>query len=109
MYIETSYPIKTGQKARILSQDFAPTTRRCVDFWFHMYGATVGTLNIYVKTGLGNSTKSESIIWALSGNFGDQWMNGQAPIQSTQRYQVSFSHACQTMKKIAIKIHFYIW
>lgn len=90
MYIETSYPIKTGQKARVLSQDFSPTTRRCVNFWFHMYGATVGTLNLYVKTGLGNSTKSESLIWALSGNFGDQWMNGQAPIISTQRYQVSF-------------------
>ena len=89
MYIEVSSPIKTGQKARVLSEDFPSTRRRCVNFWFHMFGATVGTLNLYVKTGLGNSTKSEQLIWSLSGNFGNQWMNGQAPISSTARYQVS--------------------
>ena len=90
MYIEVSYPRKTGQKARLLSEDFAPTRQRCVNFWFHMYGNTVGTLNLYIKTGLGNTTKSERLIWSLSGNFGDQWMNGQAPITSKARYQVHF-------------------
>jgi hypothetical protein len=88
MYIEVSYPTKTGQKGRTLSEDFGPTSRRCVSFWFHMYGSTVGTLNVYAKTGPGNSSSAEQKIWSLSGNFGDQWMNGQAPISSKVWYQV---------------------
>ncbi|EDO47787.1 predicted protein [Nematostella vectensis] len=90
MYIEVSYPIQTGQKARFMSEDFPPISQRCVNFWFHMYGTTVGTLTLYLKTGRGNSSAVETPIWSLSGNFGDQWMNGQAPISSTGWYQIVF-------------------
>ena len=53
-----------------------------------MYGASIGTLRILEKTGPGN--KSESVIWEVSGNFGDQWYSGQAPITSGSPYQVIF-------------------
>lgn len=89
MYIETSAPRKQGDKARLLSEDFAPTTSsgRCLKFWYHMYGATIGTLRILVKTGPGN--QSETAIWELSGNFGNQWYSGQAPVTSGVMYQVT--------------------
>lgn len=89
MYIETSAPRKQGDKARLLSEDFSPTTfhGRCVKFWYHMYGATIGTLRILVKTGPGN--QSETAIWELSGNFGNQWYSGQAPVASGVMYQVT--------------------
>lgn len=90
MYIETSSPRRQGDKARLVSEDFSPVTihGRCVKFWYHMYGASIGTLRILEKTGPGN--KSESVIWELSGNFGDQWYSGQAPITSGSPYQVTF-------------------
>lgn len=89
MYVETSAPRKQGDKARLLSEDFGATTfhGRCVKFWYHMYGATIGTLRVLVKTGAGN--KSESAIWELSGNFGNQWYSAQAPITSGTNYQVT--------------------
>lgn len=88
MYIETSAPRKQGDKARLLSEDFSPTTSRgrCVKFWYHMYGNTIGTLRLLVKTGPGN--QSETVIWELSGNFGDQWYSAQAPVSSAKMYQV---------------------
>ncbi|CAH3118157.1 unnamed protein product [Pocillopora meandrina] len=90
MYIETSSPRRQGDKARLVSEDFSPVTihGRCVKFWYHMYGASIGALRILEKTGPGN--KSESVIWELSGNFGDQWYSGQAPITSGSPYQVVF-------------------
>lgn len=89
MYIETSAPRKQGDKARLLSEEFSATTfhGRCVKFWYHMYGATIGTLRVLVKTGPGN--QSETAIWELSGNFGDQWYSGQAPVSSGVMYQVT--------------------
>lgn len=89
MYIETSAPRKQGDKARLLSEDFGPTTLggRCVKFWYHMYGGTIGTLRILVKTGPGN--QSETAIWELGGNFGNQWYSGQAPVTSGVMYQVT--------------------
>ena len=89
MYIETSSPRKPGDKARLISEEFPPVglLPRCVTFWYHMYGNTVGTLRLISKTGPGN--QSETVIWELSGNFGDVWMNGQTPIHTGQWYSVS--------------------
>ena len=88
MYIETSAPRQQGDKARLLSEDLNPTigSGRCVRFWYHMFGSTIGTLRVLVKTGAGN--QSETAIWELSGNFGDQWYSAQAPVASRKVYQV---------------------
>ena len=88
MYIETSAPRQQGDKARLLSEEFSPTSSsgRCVKFFYHMFGNTIGTLRVLVKTGPGN--QSETAIWELSGNFGDQWYGAQAPVTSTAFYQV---------------------
>ena len=89
MYIEASYPRKQGDKARIISTDFNPTSSRgrCVKFAYHMYGTSIGALSIYIKTGAGN--QSETLIWSNSGNHGNQWILGQAPVRSSKKYSVS--------------------
>lgn len=90
MYIETSTPRRWGDKARFLSEDFPPTSgSRCLNFWYHMYGRTIDTLRVYIKTGAGNSSTAERVIWQLSGNFGNQWLNGQVPLQSSKWFNVS--------------------
>ena len=88
MYIDASYPNTQGHKARLVSQDLQITSSpKCLKFWFHLYGRSIGRLNVYIKTGPGN--KSESLIWTLGGNFGDQWVSAQAPVQSKKIYQVN--------------------
>lgn len=83
MFIEASLPRQPGHKARLLSERFPATSSRgfCVKFWYHMYGASIGTLNVLVKTAAGN--QSETVKWRLSGNQQDKWLYGQAPVVST--------------------------
>lgn len=91
MFIEASAPRQAGDKARLMSERFVPTTLRgyCIRFWYHMYGASIGTLNVLVKNRAGNSSLSETLEWSLSGNQGNQWRQGQAPVRSTlDSYQV---------------------
>ena len=50
MYIEASAPRKTGDNAILLSPTFAGSAKpRCLNFWYHMYGKAIGTLNVYVS------------------------------------------------------------
>lgn len=51
-----------------------------------MTGSGIGTLNLYVKTGKGST--NEKMIWSLSGNQANKWMEGTAPIYSKVDYQV---------------------
>jgi len=43
-----------------------------------MFGADIGTLNVLQKTAPGN--KSEKIIWSLSGQQGNQWLEGRVAL-----------------------------
>lgn len=86
MFIETSSPRKPQDKAQLESEEFQPTgsSGRCLKFWYHMYGSTIGTLNIWMSS---NGTSGQ--IWSLSGNQNNQWRFGQAPVSSKGVYQVS--------------------
>lgn len=43
---------------------FGPTNGKCMSWWFHMYGATVANLNVYMK----QVGKPESLVWNLNGS-----------------------------------------
>ena len=76
VFIETSSPRKQGDKARLVGPQFAQSsTKRCIQFWYHMYGRTTGSLRVLAKWGAGN--KSEAILWSLSGSQGSQWKFGR--------------------------------
>ncbi|KAL9986057.1 hypothetical protein ACROYT_G000123 [Oculina patagonica] len=67
MYIETTLPRQYGDIAKL---DFSvPSSDKgklsCLKFYYHMYGETINTLNVYN----GNTT-----IFTKSGNHGNQWM-----------------------------------
>lgn len=86
MYIETSYPRKPGDYARLTSPPFskADGNGKCLVFWYHMYGTGIGRLNVYRKVGnsLGKPLFSES------GNQGNKWNKGMVTIMSLQSWQV---------------------
>ena len=65
MYIEASPPRRRGDKARLNSPIYSKSTgSSCLKFWYHMYGRTMGTLNVYAVLA-GRYQK----IWSKSGNY----------------------------------------
>ena len=65
MYIETSSPRKPGDKAKLVLTVPNKGETSCLSFYYHMYGATVGTLNVYS----GNSK-----VFHISGNQSNNWI-----------------------------------
>ena len=71
MYIDTSdYRRVKGDKAILTSPEISTGPGQyCLDFWYHMYGAHIGSLNVYLWYGDQNNTN----IWLLSGEQGNLW------------------------------------
>ena len=78
MYIEASSPRRQGDKAR-MSKQFTGLAAggSCLQFWYHMFGAHTGRLNVFV-TGQGKSSN-----WSMIGQQGNQWVKGQTTIPGT--------------------------
>jgi len=90
-YIEAGHPRRPGDKALLMSEEFPATDQSvagplCLRFWTHMYGNGVGDLNVYVR----GASSGDSKIWGLSGDAGNNWYMGQAPIASTQAFRIVF-------------------
>ena len=83
MYIEASYPRKPGEIAKLVVTVPNNGNQSCLSFYYHMYGASAGTLNVYS----GNIK-----VFSATGNQGDNWL-----IMETNLYLSGVvSKACQT-------------
>ena len=71
MYIETSSPRVQGDTAILESPcvDLTGKGEADLTFWYHMYGASVGTLDVEVTDDCSTWTN----VWTLSGNQGNSW------------------------------------
>jgi len=65
MYIETSSPRKPGENAKLVLTVPNSGNQSCLSFYYHMYGASAGTLNVYS----GNIK-----VFSISGDQGDNWL-----------------------------------
>ena len=82
MYIETSRPRQYGDNAKLVfsvsSSDIGKLS--CLKFYYHMYGATINTLNVY---------NGHTPILTKGGNQGNVWliakftMNLQSKVSSS--------------------------
>ena len=77
MYIETSSPRRLGDNAildySVPSNDKGKSS--CLSFYYHMYGDTVHTLNVF-----NGGTK----VFTKSGNQGNLWLKGKISITTLQ-------------------------
>ncbi|XP_078331594.1 MAM and LDL-receptor class A domain-containing protein 2-like isoform X2 [Crassostrea virginica] len=76
LYAETSLPVTMDTKFHFESP-YIKADHRCLTFWYHMYGSSMGTLNV-----LRNGTQ----VWTISGDQGDSWHRADVPVGTAGIY-----------------------
>ncbi|KAI8507319.1 MAM domain-containing glycosylphosphatidylinositol anchor protein 2 [Branchiostoma belcheri] len=86
MYLETSAGT-SGDAARLVSSPFpANSAPYCLRFYYHMFGDSTGTLNVYIrKQGILGAP-----VWTVSGNQGNVWQFGHAQVDGSSSFNVVF-------------------
>ena len=64
MYIETSLPRAAGDNAKLELSVSGNGELSCLKFYYHMYGDSMGTLNVY---------SGNLLVFRSSGNHGNHW------------------------------------
>ncbi|NXT10018.1 MALR1 protein, partial [Prunella fulvescens] len=95
IFIKSSFFQLPGQKARISSPVLSRKNKNCkvcesvvIIFYYHMYGAHIGSLIIYQRTTL----KHEKILLNLTGNQGNFWQRQELTLSGDgdEDFQVVF-------------------
>uniref|UniRef100_A0A667XQ26 MAM domain-containing protein n=1 Tax=Myripristis murdjan TaxID=586833 RepID=A0A667XQ26_9TELE len=83
LYIESSPPSVKGNVAQLKSLLLPPAGEKgyCFSFWYHMFGATVGSLKMILKT-------TDPLSKTTSGNQGDEWQVVQTHVTLQKVHQV---------------------
>ena len=85
---------------RIQSLLIDPSVDRCLEFYYHMFGVSIGSLNVYLKT---NGTLGAPIFSRMK-NQGDTWLRGQVKItKSSQPYMIVFETVVYESKGVRVR------
>lgn len=88
MYIEASAKGR-GSNAILYSPLYRGLSEQCLEFFYHMYGGHVGTLNVYAQA----RGDALNVAWRAYGNQGDHWTNARLAIPkelARAGYQIAF-------------------
>ncbi|KAK3546298.1 hypothetical protein QTP70_025705 [Hemibagrus guttatus] len=73
-----------GHVSDLITPPITATGPQCtMEFWYYMSGFTVGTLQVFIKSG--NVTNE---VWSETGNQGSRWMRGKIFIGIRHNFQV---------------------
>ncbi|XP_032808037.1 astacin-like metalloendopeptidase isoform X2 [Petromyzon marinus] len=75
LYTEASYPREDGQTAVLTSPLFRGP--KCMTFWYHMRGASMGTLSVRLESTDGTD---RPVLWSASGDRGNAWLYAELGI-----------------------------
>jgi len=85
MFIETSRG-SPNMKAQLEGPVVISSGPKCLRFWYHMHGSTIGSLSVYVKT-----TNLKSPSWKKAGTQGNRWLSATLDISQKGQYTVRSS------------------
>ena len=54
-----------------------------------MYGASIGFLRVIVVPANSTGGNNGTVVWELSGNQGQSWIQGRVPVYDAQPFYVS--------------------
>ncbi|MEM9824417.1 MAG: zinc-dependent metalloprotease family protein, partial [Bacteroidota bacterium] len=79
LFIESSSPNNPGKEANLVSSclDLTGEPQPVLTFAYHLYGNTMGTLNVQVSTDVGATWTT---IWEETGDQGDKWRTAYVPL-----------------------------
>ena len=86
IFIETSLPRHVNDTARLISQPINKNATMCLNFWYHMYGTHIRTLNVYLKSQGSLGTP----VWSRTGTRSNQWYSASVDVQGSAGYQIVF-------------------
>ena len=99
VFIETSWPRKVNDTARLVSQSLPATSQMCFQFWYHMYGDDIGNLTVYKKAGSTMIT-----LWKKTGTQGPRWRHATIDLSSASTFKVClFRDIFKTRQKSKMK------
>lgn len=77
-YINSSSPNRTAVLQTQKCLNLSGVNNPILEFYYHMYGAQMGELNVEIST---NNGVSWTPVWTLSGNQGNQWRKATVDLQ----------------------------
>lgn len=77
-YINSSSPNRTAVLQTQKCLNLSGVNNPILEFYYHMYGAQMGELNVEIST---NNGVSWTTVWTLSGNQGNQWRKATVDLQ----------------------------
>ncbi|XP_072170531.1 thyroid hormone-induced protein B-like [Diadema setosum] len=87
MYIETSSG-SYGRDARLISPAQYRNGPLCLTFWYHMYGSTIHSLNVYKSAS--TTPNQNDTFFSLTGASGNAWYKAQVSIDNyTQPFYIT--------------------
>ena len=74
----------------IPSQVYSSSTssQHCLQFYYHMYGSDIGTLNVYQVSSGYTVTNTTSPKWSMSYDVGSGWKKAEVTLDLLGDYQV---------------------
>ncbi len=80
-FIESSIPNHPKKIAAFESgcYDLGGARAASIDFWYHMYGLSIGTLSLEITTNQGDNWIT---VWSLTGNQGNNWQHAAIDLSS---------------------------
>ena len=93
-YVESSAPNYPNQTfiAYTPTFDVSATPGKVLSFWYHMYGAAMGDLEVAVIDGNGYT-----VIDSIIGDQGDLWHLAYYPINSVDSFKIAFKATTGTL------------
>uniref|UniRef100_T1IHZ6 MAM domain-containing protein n=1 Tax=Strigamia maritima TaxID=126957 RepID=T1IHZ6_STRMM len=90
-----------GKSAKLQSVDILPDEVGCLTFWYHMWGASINTLNVYAQVGNDNN-----LVWTRKKTQGNEWLQAHVDFsQITKKFNIVFeaiAHPTNRLCSIAL-------